>query len=570
MALALAGCPSQKETPTHALPTVTASSTPPPIAETDAARWVPRVGTWIVAPAAFRNEMRVYGPLANNFGSHATAYLGHRNVALVDQGKRWLSRDGALTAIDHDGARGLDTIDRAPAGFVLSGTGGVFHAPTFEAPLVELARNRDDLVGIGPGCVLLRTGFVGFDGAPIPSAPKDASALVSHSRGFAVATANGALWFTRDCRAWSKLAVRPSNTIVEDGDALLVASESSSARVRESGVATPVTLTEAERAAAIMKSSRGGELADDGYEGSLFDAAWSSTGERGKYFRVTGRDIEVLTTRDHAVRRIGTTSEDGCAALHLERPLIACMELAQRLRTYRVDLATGALELERDVVAKPGVWVRFLGAPRNNAQPATLFASVSCDGTSSDGLCVRDAHGGWSSFAQPKGSAWIFPGEVFHFELGPHGTTALHDAHRLVSTVTPPARMVPAPDAGRMEDFAVVDLGALRTASEVVFFEGPNPSVPIPADAESYAIRYPVAAAPTTATVTTVRGVVAAAGRHALRLDGGVLYETSDAWKTWTRVPPPPTGPLVSLAGAQCAEEGCTIGAWVRLGWSTP
>lgn len=572
-ALLLAGCPRSHEgPPSHTLPAVTGSSTlPAPTSERSGARWVPRVGTWAITPAEMRKDTRAYGPMANNFGSHATSYLGHRTVALVDKGKRWLWRDGALTAIDRDGARGLETIDRAPIGFVLTGTGGVFHARAFDAPLVQLARDPDALVGIGPRCVLLKSGFVGFDGAPIPGAPKDASALVAHSRGFGVAATQGSLWFTRDCRAWSRISATPSSVIVEDGDSLLVASESSSVRIRESGVATAVTLTEAQLYAARLTSSRGGALADDGFEGSLIDGGWSETGEPGRYFRVTGRDIDVMTMRDHAVRRIGTTNEDGCAALMLDRPLVACTAIAQRLRSYRVDLATGSLALEREIAAKPGSgWVRFMGVPRNNAWPPALLITASCAGDPAHDVCVRDAHGGWTTLPNPDGNAWIFPGEAFHFEPGPHGTFALHDSRRLVSSVTPPARLVPPPDAGRIEDYVTVDVGALRTSSEVVVFEGPNPSIPIPPDAVSYAIHYPVAATPTTATVTTVRGVVAAAGRHALRLDGDVLYETSDGWRTWTRVPPPPTGPLTSLADAQCGESGCLVGAWDRLGWSSP
>jgi len=56
---------------------------------------------------------------------------------------------------------------------------------------------------------------------------------------------------------------------------------------------------------------------------------------------------------------------------------------------------------------------------------------------------------------------------------------------------------------------------------------------------------------------------------HGLRLAGGQLWETKDAWHTWHPVAPPPTGRVPrDLAAAMCFESGCVLGPWARIGWN--
>jgi hypothetical protein len=111
----------------------------------------------------------------------------------------------------------------------------------------------------------------------------------------------------------------------------------------------------------------------------------------------------------------------------------------------------------------------------------------------------------------------------------------------------------------------VVEAGILRTTDGIRTFEVPNPFDPITKAVSGY-VDFPLN--PTLPmTTTTVDGIVAVAGPHALRLSGGKLWETSDGWTTWTPVEPPPSGVPADLGGAMCSDAGCVLGSWARLGW---
>ncbi|HEY1960642.1 MAG TPA: hypothetical protein VGH28_33755 [Polyangiaceae bacterium] len=84
---------------------------------------------------------------------------------------------------------------------------------------------------------------------------------------------------------------------------------------------------------------------------------------------------------------------------------------------------------------------------------------------------------------------------------------------------------------------------ALRTATGLDLFYGPNPLEPI-TDARSYAFHVPV---DPKVPAVDVSGVVAPAGNHAAAA----------------------VGPARESRGRECSQAGCLVGAWARLGWSS-
>jgi hypothetical protein len=208
--------------------------------------------------------------------------------------------------------------------------------------------------------------------------------------------------------------------------------------------------------------------------------------------------------------------------------------------------------------------------------PQTLMITATCDGRADAGYCVRDAVGTYRTFDAPpqgmKGRVFVFPGEVIYaipeatgaVEMVRVGTgqrvTLSADAMKVVNATL---HVDPAANSPRNMPFTTT--GIVRLPSAVRMFHGPNPFEPAPASPMNHALDLPLdGTAPRTFSVP---GIIATAGRHALRLDGGKLYESADAWATWREVSPPPTGAPADLDGAMCDERGCLFGPWARVGW---
>jgi hypothetical protein len=604
-------CPvSPQSTPAAAdaaAPARTALASP----RTGAARWVPRI-----APAqleAFRSKM--IAPVTNNAGTAATTYLGHQRAGLLHGGARLLWENGALFPVDSADAssRGFDSVVSVPSGlgggFIFSGDSGLAFADTFDGALRRLSDHRAKFA-LGPGAVLVfgadgddsRSVFLSTkDGKALAGAPRDVGRLFTHRNGLTLATSvassasdrsESPSWFTPDGEIWKELALGRVDVAVEDGDGLLVFAGGSGVDTRSlhlgrDGALTPVTLPKDD----AFARRTAGQLAqlspvtttapDDVFEGSLYDAGWAPTGRDDEW--LTAQDRRVCTFHARTAERACSDAtvgraEDFCSAIDMGgAPFIGCFALGQRMSLFRVDLATRSAALERTIEVKNG-FATHMGAVAGT-YPVTQMVAASCDGDAKKGICVRDARGEWRSFPVPSASAKLrrqtvlpFPGELLLLSWTEAGRMVLE------SVGTSERRVFEPPETDRMQaelgltpgdagtgELSVVETGTLRTADGIRMFHGPSPFKETGRH-ESYALDVPLTKGKLLA-VKRVSGVVAPAGLHALRLDDGKLWETHDAWATWTEVAPPPTGVPADLGGAMCDDRGCVVGAWARLGW---
>ena len=549
------------------------------------AHWVPRV-----APAGFLpldTMAGVFGPIRNNFGTRATAYLGEHRVGLLAGGHRALFARGSVVAVAEPESTNLDAVlpiaKGLGGGFLFAGPSGLFFAERFDGRLHQLSSDRRAFLGLAPHAALLSgVGFVSLpEGSSLANAPQDVERVFQHRAGMAIATSAtnpNRAWLTTDGQTWKALAISGVRSSAEDGDALLLFTDSGTLRVAPDAHVTPLKLSEDQ----TLASSAAGMLSniperwglEEAYEGALIDAGWTLTG-RGDDEWMGVRDDQLFLARAsrHELlplgSKLGRPDENCGTALLTGQPLLVCLVLGSRLSTFRIDLAKGTTLLERVIEVKHGV-ARHLGSWPDTF-PSTLVAFASCDGDAATGFCIRRAGGEWSTFPTPRGQALslFFPGELVGtaFEAtggleiessgGQRRTFSAREVKELSDAMGGALTATPT--------FAIVTTGALRTAAGLRMFYGSNPTRPI-TNPESYALDLPFNPQ-TRPAVLPVEGVIAPAGMHALRLAKGRIWQSDDAWQTWHEIEPPPTGVPRDLAGAMCVDSGCLVGGWARIGW---
>jgi hypothetical protein len=587
--------PGLPSTPAPARDARRGSATAEPDSAAPRATWVPRIAPAVMAYHA-KHGTGMYGPVQNNFGTSATAYLGERRAGLLDDGRRFVFQNQKLVTVDAEAARRrlerVTAIDpKLGGGFVFAGQDGLFFADAFDGALRQLSPT-DQPFEIAPSSLFLggATLVATRDGKPIAGAPAGLEHVVSHPAGFAIARTSASAgppkaWFTTDGRAWRELRVGKFREAVADGDALLVLADGGAVRVARDGKVSAAGITDDEAGMRVLASqlqSGESQAVEDGFEGALIDAAFARTGRADdEWFGIRHRRVVRVRARAHEVTPLGPEiagAADGlCSASTLDgAPHVLCFKLGKRLDIHRVDLATGALTLEHSLVVKSG-FARHIGSV-NSMFPATLMVMATCDGDATTGaVCVRDDRGAWATFPapDPKETMLAFPGELLLVSEQPDGSLELKRAGRPERHVFPPAEITAmrsalgvtaTPGKGQMPP--VVNAGYLRTAEGVRNFNVPNPFAPI-TKAVSYAVDLSLEGR-SPPSVTSVEGVVAVAGMQGLRLANGKLWETNDGWKTWYEVEPPPTGAPRDLGGAMCFEAGCVVGPWARVGWQRP
>jgi hypothetical protein len=552
-------------------------------------RWVPRV-----APAPFPGfgaidaSADIYAPIRNNYGTDATVYLGQWRVGVIDENRRYLYQDGRLRAVNREPtSEGVASVLAiAPGqggGFLFAGPAGLFFAATFEGPLRKLASDARWYSGMAPGSILLggeQPGFVSTgDGLPIAGSPQ-AENVFAHRNGFAIAWSevSNQAWFTANGRDWKTLASQRIRDVFEDGDALLVSTEGDGLRVGSDGSSKSVTLT-ADEWIAKKWASNTPLIPDhsgpgDAYEGALIDAGWARTGRGDDEWVGVYRDqLWLAQGRGRGLHSLGSVPRDeGCGVAPIfGQMLLLCFQLGTRLSVSRVDVSTGRVSLERTIQIRRGV-AQHLGT--TDTFPTTLMATSSCDGDAEAGLCVRNREGVWTDYPPfPKvGRLLVFPNGLVTF-----GGSDVEGWR--VQASGKPTRVFPAGETRPLlaamgitgkdsSQMRTVLSGALRTATGIRLFHTPNPMLPVSGDGDSYALDLPFDSA-RPPSIEHVPGVVACAGMHGLRLAGGRLWETNDAWHSWRPVEPPPTGRVPrDLAAAMCFDSGCVLGVWARIGWN--
>jgi hypothetical protein len=542
----------------------------------------------------------MYAPVTNNYGTRATAYLGNRRAGLIMGGRRAIFEDGKVMAVSSGPVPALRAVlpivPGLGGGFLFAGDAALYFADSFDGPLRRLSADATGFAGLAPRAVFLSHGggFVSTtDGLRISSAPANADRVFAHRRGQTVAISEVPrykAWLTTDGRTWKLIAIPHVQTAAEDGDELLLFTESSTLRVGTNGVVTPVKFSaedafQRKLAGALWMDAPRAPSPDDGFEGALIDQGWSPTGRRDdEWMHVRDEQIFLTHARTHDLiplgPKIGRAGDEGCEAAMLPgQPVLICFAMGTRLRTARLDLATGTTRLERTIDVKQGVAQRLGSWP--GAYPTALLASATCEGDGEGGFCIRDDRGMWSTFPKlPIGVQPLpFPGELLGISYDHENAVRLYRGAVLVRTFAVPeikpvwdamggaARSAGGEDgtgsAKAMPDVSMT--GVLRTPTGIRLFYGPNPFQPI-VRGRSYALDLPLDpnAPPSLASVD---GVVAPAGKHALQLAGGKLWESNDGWKTWYEVDPPPTGVPGDLAGAMCSDRGCLLDGWARIGW---
>lgn len=545
----------------------------------------------------------VHGPVANNVESHATAALGNGMTGIIDRGLRYIASGDIIRRVDAPAVaavaspgpiRGVLRVgDALGGGFVFYTEDSVFHAPRFDAPLTHLGSGPVSSFTLGVGSAFLRrvdgtTALLRLaDGKPIPGMPVDVVGLQAHSGGFMVGITQAPsgqpthVYFTKDALTWKKLAIAGArDRVYEDGDALLAMTDDTHGfRIGREGRAIPVVLTPDEAMAKMVVAMVGGmppeptKVPDDG---ALVAGGWiRSSRYDDEWFLLHGGQL--LVARGSELRKVGAAvkSNFACAATQLERqPLVVCMELGVLMQVYRLDLDTGGRVLEREVKVTQGIANRIGGT--GNLYPQTLMVSATCDGRADAGYCVRDATGSYRSFDAPpqgtKGMVLIFPGEALYLVPDSAGSVEVLRAGTSERVTFSAEAMKPlnatlgvSSSSTTVHDLPFTTSGFVRLPTLIRMFHGPNPFTPPSAPPMNHALDLPLDGSGP--KLFSVPGVIATAGLHALRLDGGKLYESADGWGTWHEVAPPPTGVPADLDGAMCDERGCVLGAWARVGW---
>jgi hypothetical protein len=554
----------------------------------------------IAGPMVLKGKF--HGPISNNYESHLTASLGSAGTGILDRGRRFIASGDAVRPVDAP-AGGAVTLpgalegvlrvaDALGGGFVFYTNDSVFHAPRFDAPLTRLGSGAVRSFIVGVECVFVRMadGTSALlrlaDGRPVAGVPADVVGLRAHSTGFMVGLTRDTsgppthVYFTKDARTWKKLAIAGArdNDVYADGDALAVMTDATNGfRIGRDGKAMPIVLTPDEAMEKMMLAMVGGAPPEptkvpDG--GALLTGGWIPSSRHGdEWFLLRGGQLYVA--RGAEVRKVGpeVRGDLSCAAVEVERqPLLLCAQLGTSMLVYRLDLETGARVLEREVKVTQGV-ATHIGM--GNMYPQAVMIAATCDGRADAGYCVRDVTGAYHTFDAPpqgtKGSVFIFPGEVIYALPDATGAIELQRAgtsERVTfsaETMKPLNATLGVDPGATMPDLPFTTSGIARLPTRIRMFHGPNPFRPAPASPMNHALDLPLDGA--RPTILSVPGVIATAGLHALRLDGGKLYESADGWATWHEVAPPPTGVPADLDGAMCDERGCLFGAWARVGW---
>ena len=221
---------------------------------------------------------KVFGPVRNNYGSLASTYLGTERVGFVDHGRRFVYDHRKLTAID--GERALKKLERVEAiagglggGFAFSGPNGVFFAETFEGPLRSLSTETGPFELAPFAIVMMPAGAViaTRTGAVVASAPKDIERVFTHRDGFTIVRSQTTAWLSTDSQKWRELRIGEVRDAAPDGEALLVATDRGSVRVKREGSVAPAGLTDDEASARITMSHLAVDeylAADQGFEGA--------------------------------------------------------------------------------------------------------------------------------------------------------------------------------------------------------------------------------------------------------------------------------------------------------------
>ena len=585
VALAACGAPPARvpaleaRAPRAAVPTTT--TTEPRSARP--ARW----GLWPRADATLEILISLRtspgGPrLAANRALTSVAVPGGDGI--VSKGRRFVFEGVSARPVPGDEA--LEGVATVPAplggGYAFFGSGNVYYAPTFEAPLRLVGKGVERFT-IAPRALFLvkeddTVALVGLDGATLPGPPGQVESVGVHPQGFMVALAGHpkddgmTVFFSTDARAWRSLAVTQAPAMsLRDGDVLAIVRRGT----------TPLFVD----AKGHLQKREKHDEDDEGLPlptkapspGALLAEGWlESPIDPDGYFTV--RRGHLFVAHERTLRDLGSPfpPELDCKAAATGHVALAtCVQLGRTSQIYLLDLARGTATLEREVASAGLVAPQVLPTT-----PATVLVGASCAGDPRGGFCVRAEDGHYVSIPPPSGpfgSLHLFPGEAFALSPATGRGMDLRDLVRrrdvhyapegLATLLAAPSGAPPRPSSSlfaRPSPVAVV-----RTATGLRVLFSPNPlqatgGVP----RENVVVDLPLDGR--AATTSVVRGTIAAAGARAIRVDGGKLYESVDAWRTWHEAAPPPTGAPGDDEATACTATGCRVGPWARVGWDEP
>ena len=380
---------------------------------------VPRITGSFSFGRGFAEGPAIHGPIQNNEGTTATAYLGKGRIGLLSNGQRELydaSRPTSVTRIRGDGPGKLTAVKVASValggGVVFSGDDGLFAAAAFDAPLSKIGEAGASFGGFGPGVALvIGQPIVAVPGGkPVISAPEHALTLVGHATGgFAVAIEESAAFFTRDGKHWKKLAIKLSRAGEDGPDILAELTERQEkarfVRIDARGVVHPVAVepgNQEQQTELSMRVLSGGEVQtsgayEDGFEGALLDVGFVHTGRApDEWAGVREAHLNVLTAGSAPRALGGPLPPDAmCNPFLLDGVLqLVCAKLGEKLVVDALDLDSGALTLIHTVATRDVT--SFLGVPQG-LFPETLVVAASCAGDPGGGFCVRGRGDRWTS-----------------------------------------------------------------------------------------------------------------------------------------------------------------------------
>lgn len=594
--VAWAGCARQPQPPAPPVALAPAPGLVAPLpAVATAVRWLPRVqhaSRALQKPYEGVGIFTPTGPHQGEEGTDATVYLGEGRAGLLHGGRRYVFSAERLTLVEAPDAPALTRVIARSRllGFVFVGPGGIYAAPTFEAPPLRITPDQDAFEALAPRAVVLTNGEMRSTdtGALVPNLPPLVDHTLTHSAlGFALARTpsdNKHVWYTKDGSAWTRLtlpgvtAPRSDHIVFFQHEDRIVASVNDQYAFTVD-VAGHVRRVPAHDDWQVTQTPLPAPV-EDLYEGALLVApGWSHTRD-DEWFTVAGNEPFLAAPATRTRRRFGAPvgrPRDTCRGfLHGGAAFVHCYAVGEHWSLSRVDLHTGVATIDRAI---EGEEVRSYDVQVDaRIDPSAIHTTLGCD--LGPGHCVRDAKGVWSNHAEvdPFGRThWLsFLGEDVRLDEDLRGNLVLSSDRRGTRTFTSTeldqlAKTLNAPRhlEDPVHESPVVLTFELQTAAGIRRIYSPNPLLPMPAAPFtswvdlSFDPKVPI-------TIDHIAGVAAVAGRRALRLAEGRLWETADGFHTWHEVAPPPTGVPSDLAAAFCTESGCVLGPWARIGWHLP
>lgn len=557
LALAFYGCSSPPAPVTRPTTVVVADAgAPAPLATIAPAR--PPPAKWLPS-AAF----------VDIGGARRGAIVADRRVVLEELDDA--TKTTRVTVIDSPPIVGLGPPHRVPealgGGWVFVGRDGVWTARAFEGPLVTIMRGpvRDvgfgidrvfvdgetyelatgksvpppvpdtvELFGLGSGQVVARTKkdevyYSPAKGKPFLRVAKGIGGIAFNGLHLVLLTSNGHRQLYSDGRVGAELPPMPGLT-------------SRSNLLAIADLPNPLDLFE-------PKASN--------LERML--APLSVTMDDGKVVRVDGDDLEVFD----GDRGVVVTTQKGVFALHqscvaLRGGTPAFVQCSDEAGTvlFRLDAFDRPPSLEKQF---PSAVMPDFGFP---VPGAALVFAAGCDGRPTPGtLCVRRDETSWADITlnDPEQLLPTIPlvAAVMSTPTGvPYGFGFRRDGKGLVMLdgATRTVRAIPKAHVPAWAWPAIRWRAATVSDGKVRFLlEGEQPGV-MTIDGEGKV------------EARSLEGTLAAVGERGLLVaPDGQLRETIDAGRTWHALSPPPGG--IDAKNMRCAEAGCTLGAWHRLGW---